>query len=221
MAEQQSPFVAYNNALDEYNKALDEVTGVIREQFRLIDFSDDASEYKRRINREITKFADTWGVVIRIEVRSPQVEDQPSTTEGQGERPATTVYFEAPRSQRFSPIELAMFMKSLPPVARESLEGDAQDKRCNICFYPFFEPRGAHEAEAICNGIIPRPNNMNQEPHEVRTSDLPERPLYLPCGHIFGHICVEVWITRERGDNPPTCPNCREIWRPAGLTIFI
>lgn len=174
MAEQPSLGDAYNNALDE-------LTRVIREQFRLMeDINDPARiEYQRRINREIADFTNTWGVAVTVE---------------------------APGSQRISP---AMFLN---PVPRESLGEDAQDNTCNICYYPFFKARGRHEAEAIRNGTMPRPDNENLEPHEVTYSDLPELPVSLPCGHIFGHICVRVWTVGVQDGIPATCPICRAAW---------
>ena len=205
-----------------YTSALAKVTSVIREQVRLIEESNAPAifNYQRRINREMTDFAETWGVTIRIEVRPIEVKDQPSTlnlasTRRQRQRRINFLPFEAKQSQRFSPTEFYNFIYSLPYVRRDSLGEDAQDNQCSICYYRFFEARGRLEAGAIRNGTAPRPN-MNLEPHKVPISDLPELPMCLPCGHVFGHICVQVWILGEESGNPPTCPVCRAIWRPVG-----
>lgn len=197
-----------------YTSALAEVTAVIREQVSLIEQNNASAiiEYQRRINREMADFAETWGVTIRIEVRPTR---NPATTGGQRQRQINFLPFEAPQSQRFSRKEFYKFIHSLPYVRGDSLGEDAQDNQCSICYYPFFEARGRLEAEAIRKGTAPRPN-MNLEPHQVPPSDLPELPVSLPCGHVFGHICVQVWILGEEIGDPPTCPICRAIWRPVG-----
>lgn len=204
MAGRQSLSTAYNNALAE-------VTRVIREQVRLIEDNNASTgiEYQRRINREMTDFAETWGVLIRIEARP-----NPTTTnQRQGQRQIDFLSFEV--SERFTPAEFYTFIHSLPCVPRDSLGEDDLDNQCSICYYPFFKSRGMLEAEAILNGTAPRPN-MNLEPHHVPLADLPELSVRLPCGHIFGHICVQVWITGPESGDPPKCPNCRAIWRPVG-----
>lgn len=209
--------------LTAYTSALAKVTRVIREQVRLIEENNAPAifEYQRRINREMADFAETWGVTIRIEVRPTEVKDQPSTlnhasTRRQRQRRRINFLpFEAPQSQRFSPTNFYNFIYSLPYIRRDSLGEDTQDKQCSICYYPFFEARGRAEAEVIRKGTAPRPN-MKLEPHKVPISDLPELPMCLPCGHVFGHICVQIWIIGEESGDPPTCPICRAIWRPVG-----
>lgn len=208
--------------LTAYTSALAKVTRVIREQVRLIEENNATAifEYQRRINREMADFAETWGVTIRIEVRPTEFKDQPSTlnpasTRRPRQRRINFLPFEAPQPQRFSPTDFYNFIYSLPYIRQDSLGKDTQDKQCSICYYPFFEARGRFEAEAIRDGTAPR-LSKNLEPHQVPISDLPELPMCLPCGHVFGHICVQVWIIGEESGDPPTCPICRAIWRPVG-----
>ena len=213
MAEQQS-------TLGEYNAALAEVTRIIREQARLIEDNPSACiEYQRRINRERWNFAEAWNVILKIEVRTFQTEAQSSTPNAanagrQGQRQILFLPFEAPEIWRNSSDAFREFILSLPHISRDSLGKEQRDKECNICYYPFFASRGKLEAEAIRNGTAPP--DMSLQPHEVPFSDLPELPVRLPCGHIFGQICVLKWISGERSGYPPTCPICRAIWMPFG-----
>lgn len=43
---------------------------------------------------------------------------------------------------------------------------------------------------------------------EMKENELPENPVKLECGHIFGEICLRRWIS---DGNPPTCPTCRRV----------
>lgn len=213
MAEQR-------NHLSEFNTALAEVTGVIREQVRLIENNPSACiEYQRRINLERWRFAEAWNVIIEIAVHNFQAGNQApipndGTTGGQAQRQITLLPFEAPALWLSCSSNFRDFIFSLPNISRDSL---GEDKECNICYYPFFASRGKFEAGAIRNGTVPSPHE-SLEPHEVLFSDLPELPVRLPCGHVFGQICVLKWITGEGSGNPPKCPVCRAIWTPVGIS---
>lgn len=207
MAEQR-------NHLDEYNTALAEVTRVIREQVRLIENNPSACiEYQRRINQERWRFAEAWNVIIELAVRNFPIPNA-GTTGRQAQRQVTFLPFEAPALWRSCSDNFREFIFSLPHISRNSL---GEEKNCNICYYPFFASRGNLEAEAIRNGTVPRPHK-SLEPHEVPFSDLPELPVRLPCGHVFGQICVIKWVTGGGSGNPPKCPICRAIWTPVGLS---
>lgn len=211
MAEQR-------NHLGEFNTALAEVTRIIREQVRLIENNPSASiEYQRRINQERWRFAEAWNVIIEIAVRNFQTGYQASipnggTTGGQAQRQIPLLPFEAPALWRSCSANFREFILSLPHISRHSL---GEEKECNICYYPFFASRGKLEAGAIRDGTVPRPHE-SLEPHEVPFSDLPELPVRLPCGHVFGQICVIKWVTGGASGNPPKCPICRAIWTPTG-----
>lgn len=211
MAEQR-------NHLGEYNTALAKVTRIIREQVRLIENNPSACiEYQRRINQERWRFAEAWNVIIRIAVRNFQDGYQSSTpnagtTGRQAQRQITLLPFEAPALWRSCSDTFREFIFSLPHISRHSL---GAEKECNICYYPFFASRGKLEADAIRKGTVPRPDK-SLEPHEVSFSDLPELPVRLPCGHVFGQICVLKWVSGGGSGNPPKCPICRAIWTPVG-----
>lgn len=211
MAEQR-------NHLGEYNTALAKVTRIIREQVRLIENNPSACiEYQRRINQERWRFAEAWNVIIRIAVRNFQDGYQSSTpnagtTGRQAQRQITLLPFEAPALWRSCSDTFREFIFSLPHISRHSL---GAEKECNICYYPFFASRGKLEADAIRKGTVPRPDK-SLEPHEVSFSDLPELPVRLPCGHVFGQICVLKWVSGGGSENPPKCPICRAIWTPVG-----
>lgn len=206
------------NRLNEYNTALAEVTRVIREQVRLIENNPSACiQYQRRIYHERWAFTEAWNVLIKIVVRNFQVEDQSATpnagdTGRQAQRQITFLPFEGPEIWRKSSNAFREFIFSLPQVSQRSL---GEEKVCNICYYPFFASRGKLEAEAICKGTVPPPD-MNLQPHEVPFSDLPELPVRLPCGHVFGQICVIKWISGNGSGHSPKCPICRAILTPMG-----
>lgn len=124
--------------------------------------------------------------------------------------------FEAPALWRSCSDNFRHFFFSLPHISRHSL--GEEEKECNICYYPFFASRGNLEAGAIRNGLVPRPEK-SLEPHEVPFSDLPELPVRLPCGHVFGQMCVLKWVSSGGGSGDhPKCPICRAIWTPVGLS---
>lgn len=223
---------ARRNQLGEYNTALAEVTRIIREQVRLIENNPSACiEYQRRINKERWRFAEAWNVIIGITVRNFQAGYQVSSTPANNNNAGTTTYtgsqqahrrrkiplfpFEAPAIWRSCSDNFRHFFFSLPHISRRSL--GAGEKECNICYYPFFASRGKLEAGAIRNGLVPRPDK-SLEPHEVPFSDLPELPVRLPCGHVFGQICVLKWVSGGGSGNAPKCPICRAIWTPVGLS---
>ncbi|KAI9803482.1 MAG: hypothetical protein M1825_001825 [Sarcosagium campestre] len=69
------------------------------------------------------------------------------------------------------------FMESLVKLDMNDLDKD--DRTCPICMERFCEP----------------------EPTEGKI----ENPVRLPCGHVFGDICIKTWL-REHC----TCPSCRQ-----------
>lgn len=210
MAEQQIILAAYNSALAE-------ATRVIRNQLQFIS-SATYVEYNTRIsqvNQKILDFIDAWGVAIRVEF---YVETSTNGRQEPGQRFVTLPPYELRQSRRFTPTEFRRFIRSLPHVPRDSLGDDPKDHECTICYNPFFEARGRPEAETIGNGSVARPD-MSQQLHEVPGSEMPEFPVRLPCGHIFGRFCIQVWIAGEESGDPPTCPICRAIWRPVGWEL--
>lgn len=77
------------------------------------------------------------------------------------------------------------FIDSLPDVPLESLAED--DRACGIC-------RGAY----------------NQDPSLL--NGLPETAIRLPCGHVFGELCLTVLLSpKPEGWEHRLCPLCRAV----------
>lgn len=77
---------------------------------------------------------------------------------------------------------LREFHNHPPMIDRSSLSPDAKDLECSICFYSYWAPR-------ILEGELPA---------------APEFPVRLPCGHVYGVICISRWLKDNR-----TCPLCK------------
>lgn len=87
---------------------------------------------------------------------------------------------------------LREFHNHPPMVHRSSLGPDAKDLECSICFYTYWAPR-------TLEGELPA---------------APEFPVRLPCGHVYGVICISKWLKDKR-----TCPLCKaEMERTVDLT---
>jgi hypothetical protein len=52
-------------------------------------------------------------------------------------------------------------------------------------------------------------NICNSHFGETNENEIAEKPVMLPCGHIFGNNCIRIWMLTSGGDTPPTCPYCR------------
>lgn len=87
---------------------------------------------------------------------------------------------------------LREFQNHPPIVHRSSLGPDAKDLECSICFYSYWAPR-------TLEGELPAAS---------------EFPVRLPCGHVYGVICISKWLKDKR-----TCPICKaEMERTVDLT---
>lgn len=86
---------------------------------------------------------------------------------------------------------LSEFYNHPPIVHRSSLGPEAEDWECLICCYSYWKPRALQD-------------------------ELPaaaEFPIRLPCGHVFGVVCISKWLRHHR-----TCPLCKaEMERTADL----
>lgn len=51
---------------------------------------------------------------------------------------------------------------------------------------------------------------MCKEPFDTKTDgdEAGEHPVKLPCGHVFGSACIEIWLSPEK-EGKSTCPYCR------------
>lgn len=94
-------------------------------------------------------------------------------------------------------------MYSLHRTNVSSLAED--DKLCEICFLCFDEWRWDDEERQISNKA-----GEESEPFQVLVDMMPENPVKLSCGHIFGELCLRTWLLQiiPKG-GPPTCPKCR------------
>lgn len=87
---------------------------------------------------------------------------------------------------------LREFHNHPPMVHQSSLGPDAKDLECSICFYSYWAPR-------TLEGELPA---------------AAEFPVRLPCGHVYGVICISRWLKDKR-----TCPLCKaEMERTVDLT---
>lgn len=73
------------------------------------------------------------------------------------------------------------------------------DKLCEICFLCFDEWRWE-------DGHITKAGDS--EPFKVLLDMMPENPMRLSCGHIFGELYLRVWMMRVFKESA-TCPKCR------------
>lgn len=74
------------------------------------------------------------------------------------------------------------FRNNPPKVRRSALGPDAKDLECSICLYSYWTPR-------TLEGELPA---------------AAEFPVRLPCGHVYGMICISEWLKDKR-----TCPICK------------
>lgn len=119
---------------------------------------------------------------------------------------------------RFNRHQLCTFMHSLPrfsPDERMPGTGECSfEGQCGICLQRYFQPRNPIPIATSASALFLAIGN-EEEAKEVDflpSMDQPEAPAQLPCGHIFGEICVQRWIAHETSGNPPTCPLCRGVW---------
>lgn len=100
--------------------------------------------------------------------------------------------------------EADQFLCSLRRIDPNVLAKD--DKLCEICFSCFDEWRWGDE----------HPENAGVlKPFMVLEGMMPETPVRLPCGHIFGELCLRTWMMGLR-EGPPTCPKCRVVLKKVG-----
>lgn len=104
------------------------------------------------------------------------------------------------------------------------------DKLCEICFQCFDEWRWGEESQTMMTMMMSGSSSngggygyvgdgdgdvyyseTEKKPFQVQIDMMPENPVKLPCGHIFGELCLRTWwmIADSQGQRPPTCPKCR------------
>lgn len=88
--------------------------------------------------------------------------------------------------------EVEGILTTLSRVEIRLLEAD--DLKCLICQSEYGEERGDIT------------NPVSDFDEELPDPQAPESPMILPCGHLFGDLCMYKWL---REPQPASCPLCR------------
>ncbi|KAF2090544.1 hypothetical protein K490DRAFT_61863 [Saccharata proteae CBS 121410] len=89
-----------------------------------------------------------------------------------------------------------LFYETMHAAVMETVEGSAvvlEDESCYICLADYYS---WHGADRVCD-------------------DVPMR--LIPCGHIFGRMCIKEWLGPGTGKN--TCPLCRVVLFPLTFQV--
>lgn len=109
-------------------------------------------------------------------------------------------YYDEDHSRiQFSSSQVEDFMQNLSRVEIGTLGMD--DLRCSICKEEYGKLRG--DSTEPASGSDPR----------LPGEEMPEHPLGLPCGHVFGEWCIRTWLREQ----PASCPTCRFHFKPLVL----
>ena len=100
------------------------------------------------------------------------------------------------RGAQFSPSQVEDFLQTSSPVGISTLEKD--DQKCSICMSEYVKERGDTNKPVM------------ESEQGLLGEDAPEKPIKLPCGHVFGEWCIKVWLLKQRA----SCPICRFQFRP-------
>lgn len=168
--------------------AYDAVNEYIREQRVLLAANNYDNQYNLNIDEAIDRYTEI--ATIRIELEHAYLvnpEQQNSLPDSNHPTPPLRVLRK----------EVDQFMYSLNQIDIGTLAED--NKLCEICFLCFDEWRWDDKRPADAGAL---------KPFEVLNDMMPENPVRLPCGHIFGELCLRTWIMKM-DEGPPTCPKCR------------
>ena len=221
----------------EYNHFLNELSESICENFTSIENNLPGNEYRVVVRDAIANFSKRINKSVSVDIRpvnyqphqpiqrliyilpqSPQSEEE----EEEYYQPELHSFLirsvrETGEPIRFTLLQLFEFMHFLPRYTQTdsrslSQEGESGQilETCSICLQRYFEPRNQPPRPNKITGETHPPTDM--EPSQMPAMDRPEAPTQLPCGHIFGEICVERWICEEDSGGQPTCPLCRRVW---------
>lgn len=91
-----------------------------------------------------------------------------------------------------APSEVEGILQRLSRVEINLLE--AYDLKCSICHSEYGKERGDTTKQ------------VSDVDEESSDSEAPENPVMLPCGHLFGDLCIHKWLQEPR---PASCPLCR------------
>lgn len=227
---------------DEYNNALNELSEIIRENFTYIENNPPGNEYRMVIRDAIVDFSKKINTSVSVDIRPVNYQtyqpiqrliyilpQSPQSAQEEGEEEEEEDYQpelhsflirsvpETGEPIRFTLLQLFEFMHFLPRLTPNDSRSLLQEggsgqilETCSICLQRYFEPRNQppRPDETTSETHLP----MDMEPSQLPVMDRPEAPTQLPCGHIFGEICVERWICEEDSGGQPTCPLCRRVW---------
>ena len=88
--------------------------------------------------------------------------------------------------------EVEGILQNLSRVETNLLETD--DLKCSICHSEYGKERGDTTMQL---------SDFDEESPDPEAS---ENPVMLPCGHLFGDLCIYKWLQEPR---PASCPLCR------------
>lgn len=110
---------------------------------------------------------------------------------------------------QFSPEEVDRFLDSLPRLKNGSL---GKEENCSICLFGYGEVRGKLAAPVEVSGKGKKRMSVSDDVVEegLPGEELPELAAKLPCGHIYGELCIKTWLL----ERPATCPTCRYCFQP-------
>ena len=97
--------------------------------------------------------------------------------------------------QFFKQWTLRGYVKDLPTADLAKVRESGRDAECGICQLEF--------------------SDQHVHPEE-RPGFTLERPITLPCSHVYGEKCLRTWLSPESkgGGNANTCPSCRKVLFP-------
>lgn len=93
---------------------------------------------------------------------------------------------------QFSSSQIEDFLQTSPPVDKSTLE--EEDQKCSICMSEY---RGNNEP-------------VTKSEQGLLGEEASESPVKLPCGHVFGDLCIKEWLLTQHA----SCPLCRFQFRP-------
>lgn len=226
----------------EYDNFLNELSESIRENFTYIENNPPGNEYRIIIQDAITNFSKKINTSVSVDIRPVNYQPHqpiqrliyilpqpPQSAEEEGEKEEEEDYQpelysfliksvpETGEPIRFTLLQLFEFMHFLPRYTQNECRSLQQEESggeiletCCICLQRYFEPKNQppRSNEITSETYLP----TDTEPSQLSAMDRPEAPTKLPCGHIFGEICVERWICEEDSGGQPTCPLCRRVW---------